>query len=71
MIKIPEFYVGITGYILYLINIHRQRINSKHFMLAHPIFHKLSVDTYKEEILTTLLLEDGVYTTYPLKWVKL
>ena len=61
-----QHYVSITSYILHLINIHQQRINSKPFILLHPLLHDISIYTYKQEILTTVMSAYVVYITGPL-----
>ena len=42
----------------------------ENFILAYPIFHNILIDTYKREILPTFMLEDGVYITLPMNWLK-
>ena len=47
MIKIYDISFIITGYILQHINIHKCRENRNHYMLSHPNFNEISIDTYK------------------------
>ena len=39
-------------------------------MLAHPVFHEILIDTYKEEIFPESLLLNSVYMTCPLNRVN-
>ena len=39
-------------------------------MLAHPVFHNILIDTYKQEKFPTFMLADGVYIYCPLNWLK-
>ena len=71
MMKISNIYVSITGYLFQYINIYRQSKNSQDFMLAHPVFHKISIDTFKKEIFWTFIFSDGAYTTSLLNSVKM
>ena len=66
MIRIDDIYVSTTASLLWKINIHRCKKNTQHYMLANPYFDKISIDSYKREILPILMLEDGVYITLPL-----
>ena len=45
----PTLYVIITtsGCLLLQINIHQQKINTQHYMLAHLFFQNISMETYK------------------------
>ena len=70
MMKISVIYVSIAGYRFHSINIRQQRINSQHCVLACPVLHNISIDTYKQKILPTIMLADSVYITCPLNWVK-
>ena len=45
--KMVDIHVSIAGYIVKDINNNRQRINSQHFMLVHPNFRDISIDTNK------------------------
>ena len=39
-------------------------------MLVHPVFHKISIDMYRQEILTIFMLEDGFNVTFTLNRVR-
>ena len=39
-------------------------------MFAHPILLDISIGTYKQKRLCTLMLADGVYITFPLNLVN-
>ena len=64
--KIVNIYVRINGYLFQGINIHRKTIDNQHLMLGNPVFHNISIDTYKQEILPTFMFAYGVYITRPL-----
>ena len=63
MMKIADSYVSITGYLMQDIGINRQKVNIQPIMLAHPVFHDISIDTYKQEIFPTFMLANGVNIT--------
>ena len=67
MMEISDTYVRITGYLIQEINIHWCRIYSPHYMLDLPVLNAILIDTQKQEIFPTLMLEDSVYITHPLK----
>ena len=69
MINIAEIYVRTTVSLLQQIHICCYRENIKYYMLAHPDFNNISIDTYKQEILSTFLLANGVYITCSLNQV--
>ena len=62
---------SINGCLLQEINIHQWSINIKHFMLAHPVFHNIPIDTYIPELLPTVMIADADYITLPLNWIKM
>ena len=59
--KIPTFYVSITGYLLHLNNIYWQNINSQHLMLGYPVSATFQLT----------MLEYCVSITYPSNRVKM
>ena len=61
--KISNIYVSITGYLLKVIDTNWCRKNSQHYMLAYTDFNHNSIDTHKQVIFPTFMLEDGVYIT--------
>ena len=68
--KIANIYVKIYEYLIHGINIHLIRINRQLFILATPVFHNISIDTYKQERFLTFILSSSVYITGSLNRVK-
>ena len=66
VINVTDIYISTSGSLFLQINILPGMINRQHFMLANPVFYKVSTDTYKQERFLTFVLADGVYITYPL-----
>ena len=68
--KIANIYIRISGYLIQGINIHLLRTNSQHFILAAPVFHDISFDTYKQERFLIYMLSCSLYITSSLNRVK-
>ena len=66
----PRFMLQLLGPFFPQKNIHLRMINSQYFMLAHTVFHNISIYTYKQYIFLIFMLAYGVYVTHPLKLVK-
>ena len=65
-----EINAHISGYLFQGIMIHWWRINSQHFFVSPSFSHEISIDIYKQEILPTFMLEDGVYITISLNIIQ-
>ena len=63
VINVADIYGSTTGFLLTQINIHRGRENSQHYMFAYPCSNNITIDSYKQEMFTTFMLEDCVYIT--------
>ena len=70
IMKVSDIYVSITRYIPQGINIHWWKIKIQNVMIARPLLHDVSIDTYKQEIFQTCMIAYGVYITSSMNKVK-
>ena len=59
--KIDDIYVRKTECLPVALRLNWCRKINQHYMLAYPVFNRISIYTYKGEIFLTFMLEDDVY----------
>ena len=62
-INVSDIYIITTGFLPPQINIHQGRENIQNYMFDFTDYNNISMDSYKQEMFTTFMLEDCVFIT--------